>query len=182
MRFFAWCAVASLAGATAAGAGEGKLSPERAKKLLPEAASVRSKDLEALAEGKELPKANQSPTYFVLTFVPPKELPEGAAEDFAWATAPVDPAAFAKALSVSRDRGFSSIIQEQYITECTCESDDRQARGRVAFKCDAYAGAIHFKAAKEKGGWVIREFEWPHLGVRFVLDERGNWRQEKIKR
>ena len=181
MRFFAWCAVATLAGVTAASAGEGKLSPERAKKLLPEAASVRSKDFEALAEGKELPKANQSPTYFVLTFVPTKDLPEGAAKDFQW-TRPVNAAAFARALAVSKDWGFASIIQEQYITECTCESDDRQARGRVAFKCDAYAGAIHFKAAKENGGWVIREFEWPHLGVRFVLGERGNWRQEKIKR
>src|SRR5215472_6411271 len=32
MRFFAWCAVALLAGVTAARAGEGKLSPQHAKK------------------------------------------------------------------------------------------------------------------------------------------------------
>jgi hypothetical protein len=95
---------------------------------------------------------------------------------------PVNPAALAQALAASKDRGFASVIQEQYITECTCESDDRQAQGRVAFKCDAYTGAINFKAAKVKGDWVIQEFEWPHLGVRFVLGESGNWRQEKIKR
>ena len=179
MKPFPWCAVVLLAG-VAARAEEGKLTPERAKKLLPEAASVRYKDLEALSEGKELSKANQSPTYFVLTFAPPKELPEGAAKDFDWTTN--DPAALAKALAVSKDRGFASILQEKYITECTCESDDRQARGRVAFKCDAFTGSIDFKAAKVKGDWVIREFEWPHLGVRFTRGDGGNWRQEKVKR
>jgi hypothetical protein len=181
MKSFLWCAVVLLAGVSAAGADEGKLTPERAKKLLPEAASVPYKDLEALSEGKKLPKANQSPTYFVLTFVPPKELPEGAAKDFDWSL-PVNPAKFAAALTLSRDRGFASILQEKYITQCTCESDDRRAQGQIAFKCDAYTGSINFKAAKVKGGWVIREFEWPHLGVRFVRGEGGNWRQEKVKR
>jgi len=182
MKSIHWCAVILLAGVAAARADEGKLTPERAKKLLPEAASVPFKAFEALAEGKELPKTNQSPTYFVLTFMPKKKLPEGAAKDFDWGSKPINPAAFARALAVSRDRGFASIIQEQYITECTCQSDDRQAQGRVAFKCDAYSGSINFKAARVKGEWVIREFEWPHLGVRFLRGEGGNWRQEPIKR
>jgi hypothetical protein len=179
MKPFPLCAVVLLAG-VAARADESKLTPERARKLLPEAASLRYKDLEALSEGKELPKANQSPTYFVLTFAPAKELPEGATKDLDLTTN--DPAALAKALAVSKDLGFASIIQEKYITECTCESDDRQARGRVAFKCDAYTGSIDFKAAKVKGDWVIPEFEWPHLGVRFTRGDGGNWRQEKVSR
>ena len=182
MKFFAWCAVALLAGVTAARAGEGKLTPQHAKKLLPEAASIRYKDLEAASEGRGLPKANQSPTYFVLTFRPPKELPKGADKDFEWTTNPVNPSAVFKALAASKSRGFASILQESYITECTCESDEQQARGRVAFKCDFYTGSIRFKAAKVKGDWVIREFEWPHLGVRFVRAEGANWKQEKIKR
>src|SRR5262249_11250529 len=119
--------------------------------------------------------------YFVLTFVPPKDLPEGTAKDFQW-TRPVNPAALARALAVSKDRGFASIIQEQYITECTCKSGGGQAQGRVAVKCDAYTESIYFQAAKVKGDWLIQEFEWPHFGVRFVRGEGRNWKQEKIKR
>jgi len=182
MNYFTWCIVVLFAGVAAAQADEGKLTPERARKLLPEAASVPFKALESLSEGKDLPKTNQSPTCFVVTFVPPRELPEGAAKDFDWTRKPINPATFVKALAVSKDRGFASIIQEQYITECTCQSDDRRAQGRVAFKCDAYSGSINFKAARVKGNWQIREFEWPHLGVRFIRGEGGNWRQEKLKR
>src|SRR5262249_43781471 len=108
MKSFLWCVVVWLAGVSAARADEGKLTPERAKKLLPEAASLPYKDLEALSQGKKLPRTNQSPTYFVLTFVPAKELPEGAAKDFDWSL-PVNPARFAAALTLSRDRGFGSI-------------------------------------------------------------------------
>jgi hypothetical protein len=147
---------------------KGILTPKEAKALLLEAASLLNADFEALVEKRELPKANQSLTYFVLTFQPPKELPKDSDKDFDWSTDTINPDAVAKALTVSNPMGFASIIQDRYITECTCESDDVQARGRVAFKCDLYSGSISFKATKMKGLWVIREFEWPHLGVRFI--------------
>jgi hypothetical protein len=163
-----------------AAADEGKLTPDLARKLLPEPASVSYKDFENLSVGQEVPNANPSPTYFVITFAPPKHLPEGASKDLPLTAA--EPAKLGQAMAISRNRGFASIIQQEYITECTCESDSRQARGGVVFKFDAYTGSIHSKAAKLKGGWVIWEFEWPHLGVRFVRDESGNWSQERLKR
>src|SRR5437588_737449 len=109
MKSFTRCAVVLLVGVAAARADDGKLTPERAKKLLPEAASVPNKDLEALGEGKKLPKTNQSPTYFVLTFTlkPDEKLPEGAAKDFDWTMRTmrtINPAALADALRVSKDR------------------------------------------------------------------------------
>ncbi len=157
-----------------------RLTPQHAKKLLPEAASVRYEDFEAALEKRELPKANQSPTHFVLTFRPPKELPKDADKDFEWTTDTINPNAVAKALTVSKGKGFASIIQEDYIKECTCESDDQKAQGRVRFKCDLYSGCISFKANMVKGQWVIQEFEWPHFGVRFIRGVGENWMQEKI--
>lgn len=100
---------------------EGKLTPKEAEALLPEAASLRNADFEALVEKRELPKVNHSPTYFVLTFQPPKELPKDAEKDFEWTTQASKFDAVAKALTVSNRMGFASIIQDRYITECTCE-------------------------------------------------------------
>jgi hypothetical protein len=181
MKLITGCVVILLSG-VACSQGDSKLTPERAEQLLPEAASIRFKDLEALGQGNALPETNQSPTYFVLTFKPPQppeKRPKDYEKDFAFTS--INPAKLAEAITVSKDRGFASIIQPQYITECTCDSDGQQARGRVAFKCDAFSGAIGYKAAKVKGEWMIREFDWPHLGVRFVRGEDGNWNQEKIK-
>jgi hypothetical protein len=159
-----------------------RLTPQQARKLLPKAASLRYEDFETGLKKRKLPNANQSPTYFVLTFAPSNELPKDADKDFDWIADTINPNAVAEALAISKDSGFASIIQERYITECTCESDDQQAQGRVKFKCDLYTGSMSFKATNVKGDWVIREFEWPHLGVRFIRGDDGNWKQDKIRR
>lgn len=177
MKSYCWCVIVLVSGV--ASAGEGKLTPEQAKKLLPEAASIPYKEFANLLEGKKPPTTNQSPTYFVLAYSPPAQPPEGIEKDFNVAGLSADK--LTKAMAVSKNRGFASIIQEEYITDCVIESDDRQAKGRVAFNSDAYTGSIHFQAAKVKGDWVIGSFEWPHLKVRFVRGENGNWTQEKLK-
>jgi hypothetical protein len=158
---------------------EGDLTPEQAKKLLPKAASLSTKGLENLTSEKDLPDKNQSLTYFLLTFRPPRKPAKDVEKDFEWIVR--DPAKLVKAVNISRDKGFVSVIQEQYITECTCQTKDNQASGHAKFKCDVYKGSINFKAVRIKGEWVIREFEWPHWKVRFVRGDDGNWKQGHIK-
>ena len=118
-----------------------RLTPQHAKKLLPKRLRV-GRGLRGCLGEEEITKGDQSPTHFVLTFRPPKELPKDADKDFEWTTDTINPNAVAKALTVSKGKGFASIIQEDYIKECTCESDDQKAQGRVRFKCDLYSGAL----------------------------------------
>ena len=87
-----------------------------------------------------------------------------------------------KAMNVSKAKGFASIIQPEYITDCKVESDDDCATGFVVFKRDAYSGSINFKASRVKQAWVIQEFEWPNICVRFKRGNDNNWSQEPVKK
>jgi len=172
-----------------ASSSDRKLTPEQAKRLLPEAASIRV-DLDVLANNKgdeppKLPTENQSPTYWVLNFPATEwKLPKDAAKnlDIFFRMEAIDPAKVIKAMNVSKAKGFASIIQPEYITDCKVESDDDCATGFVVFKRDAYSGSINFKASRVKQAWVIQEFEWPNICVRFMRGNDNNWSQEPVKK
>lgn len=162
---------------------QGKLTPSLAKALLPEAASVKGDDLDRLVKGEKPTKENQSPTYWILTYKPNGELfAKDSEKDIdLFSGKPVNANKMLEAMNVSKAKNFASVIQPEYITECTVASEDERATGRAAFKCSEYSGAINFVAIKRNGEWTIQEFEWPHIGVRFTRGEDGNWSSEHIE-
>ena len=162
--------------ASCAADDQGKLTPNLAKTLLPEAASVSIDDLEKLVKGEKLLKENQSPTYWLLTYKPNGEpFPKDSEKDLdLFSGKSFSANKMLDAMKVSKAKKFASVIQPQYITECTVTSEDERATVRAAFKCSEYSGAIDFMAIKRKGEWAIQEFEWPHIGVRFKRGEDGN--------
>lgn len=170
--------------ASCAADDQGKLTPSLAKKLLPAAASVRSDDLDKLSRGEKPAKENLSPTYWILTYKPNGEpFPKDCEKDLdLFSGKPVNANRMLEAMNVSKAKKFASVIQPEYITECTVASEDEQATGRVAFKCSEYSGAINFMAIKRNEEWAIQEFEWPHIGVQFKRGEDGNWSSERIEK
>jgi hypothetical protein len=84
------------------------------------------------------------------------------------------------AMGTSKDEGYASFIQPNYITDCTCESTAERAEGVITFKHDLFAGRIPFVAQATKDGWIITEFRLPQYKTRVVRGKDGVWSQEVL--
>jgi hypothetical protein len=90
------------------------------------------------------------------------------------------PSEVAAAMSPSRSKGYFSIIQPDYITECKItNSTDENAQGKVTFNAPKlYIGSATFEARKQDGTWRIEKFHLPSRQISIVLGEDGNWHRE----
>jgi HEAT repeat protein len=153
------------------GTPAGKLSVDQAKKLLAKAASISNADFFALANDPDpLKIKNQSLSLVLWARVlrladSEKRTNKNPVITEAFRVVGdglANPARIADAMAISRTQGYVSLIQPEYITECTCESGEDLAEGTVAFcKEGVFQGKVRFVALKQKNEWVITEF---HLG------------------
>ena len=84
------------------------------------------------------------------------------------------------AMWISKDKGYASFIQPNYVTDCTCESTAERAEGVVSFESKLFAGRIPFVAQKTKDGWVITEFRLAQYKTKVVRGKDGVWSQETL--
>jgi hypothetical protein len=158
---------------------------EKAKALIPEAAGSPSADFQKIAEAATgvpdyRPSNGESLTWWLLTYAPGPNAPVPTSVKFL-GKGPVDPAALARAIMGPKDkdgkfRKYASIIQPEYITECTCKVDGDTATGTVTFKADkVYEGKVEYTARKKDGKWRIEEFRVPDVKFTTTLGADGKW-------
>ena len=94
---------------------------------------------------------------------------------------PIDPAKLAGAIMGPKDkdgkfRKTATVIQPEYITDCTCKVDGATATGTVTFKADkVYEGKVEYTARKKDGKWRIEEFRLPDGEFATTLSADGKW-------
>ena len=182
-------------GAEKADATESKESPTveipplttaAAKALVPQASSISNADFKKLSGPEGNPTANgfesQSLSLVLMTLDPAKagaKNPE-IFNDFQYLPGfTLD--RLGKAVTGTQAQGFVTLIQPQFITHGSCETDKDQARGFVTFHAKGlYSGKVHFQARYHEGTWRIEEFQLPVYGITVSLDKQGNWQRAVI--
>jgi hypothetical protein len=164
---------------------------EKAKALIPDASGVSSAELQKIAAAgsdptKYRPSNGDSLTWLVLNYAPGPGAPKNPTsfrflEDTANPANVAGPARLAGAIMGPKDkdgkfRKFGTVIQPEYITDCTCKVDGDTATGTVTFKAEkVYEGKADYTARKKDGKWRIEEFRLPDLKITVALGADGKW-------
>lgn len=156
----------------------GPLSEELARVLIPEAASISNRDFQKLQINPAgIAIESESLSLVLMSIDVRNQSPEAAGEFRFLVDGFPKPSEIAAAMSPSRSKGYVSIIQPGYITECKIlTSTDQTARGTVTFNAPKlYIGTVNFEASKHEGKWRIEKFELPARKISIMLGEGGNW-------
>jgi hypothetical protein len=85
------------------------------------------------------------------------------------------PSDLGRAMWISKDKGYASIIQPEYVTDVTMKVDGDSATGTIAFAVPKlYTGRVEFVARRSEGKWQIDEFHLPNYGIT-VRREGDRW-------
>ena len=161
------------------------LTPDRARELIPRASSLSRAEYEDILKHppvwlREI--KNQSLTALLLAVDPfdaRKENP-GAGKGFRY-FAPTEELVPSSLLEAAIEGGsgteFVSLIQPEYITNCSCLSQGEFARGRVDYRAGKlYEGSAEFTAQRQDGEWQIVAFEVPEYRLITRRQPDGSWR------
>jgi hypothetical protein len=157
------------------------LSPSEARALIPEAASMSFADFQKLTSSVDASATtfeSHSLSLILLSLRMDKAAKDNseAKADFRCLGEVLNPAVVARAMSLSKSRGYASVIQPDFITDCTCSASEGAATGVVSFRAEGlYAGKIEFLARWNNGAWQIDEFRLPGYGIKTVRGEDGKW-------
>lgn len=159
----------------------GPLSPELARSLIPAAASISIEDFQKLQSNPSRDAIQNECLSLILMTLDVRDQSPEAAGDFRFLVEGLPkPSEIAAAMSPSRSKGYFSIIQPDYITECKItNSTDEIARGKVTFNAPRlYIGSATFEARKHDRTWQIEKFHLPSRQISIVLGIDGNWQLE----
>jgi hypothetical protein len=126
------------------------------------------------------PKNGYSLTWAILSYAPGSDTPKNPTS-FKFADEFPNPAKLAAAISgpknmLGKYRSTATVIQPEYITDCTCKVDGNTATGTVTFKAPkVYEGKAEYTARKKDGTWRIEEFQLPDLKITISLGADGKW-------
>ncbi|GAB5440606.1 MAG: hypothetical protein Fues2KO_09550 [Fuerstiella sp.] len=160
---------------------EGLLTATLARQLIPKAASISNEDFRKLqVNPSKTAIESQSLSLTLLTLDAGGESPV-VADDFRFLVEGVPkPSVISAAMSQSRSKGYFSMIQPEYITECRIRNSTADsAKGKVTFNApQLYIGSADFVASKRDGKWRIEQFRLPSRRITVSLREDGKWRYE----
>lgn len=162
------------------------LSEAEAKTLIAKASSLSLEEAKKLMTTNPPGKVKNQSLSVVLLHVDPiraaEENPK-AAKEFRYLTEGYPrPADLAEAMEKSRWKGYVTLVQQGYITDCNVKAKDGVAEGTFSFQADGlYAGSAEFTAKYQDDEWKIVEFRLPNYGIKTVFSEDGLWQQSPIK-
>ena len=163
-----------------------ELTPADAKQLIPQAASIANKDFEILSKTPGPKKIESETLSLVLFSLNPYEKAEtnpAVSNDFKYLTEQFPkPSTIAEAMWRSKSNGYATMIQPDFITDCTCKTENGTATGTVSFTAEGlYTGAVDFTAVRTDGTWRIEEFRLPNYRVTLVRGESGMWEKTPME-
>ena len=155
------------------------------KKLLSEAASIPLDEFNNLAgdiKGPNTTAVRGEPLSLVLLMLNPfqaAEENEKVRRDFWYLTERlVKPSELVAAVTISRNQGYASFLQPEYITNLEAEEAGDTAVGHAGFTVPKlYSGRVEFKASRNNGNWLITEFTLPNYGITLRIDSEGEWQR-----
>lgn len=172
---------------TAGSLGAGEPAAAKAiRALIPEAASCPNKVLEDLARSDN-PDPRHLPvslTTLVLALHPEKDEDEKVLQQKLRDinVLALNPAKLADAVSRSKAKGYSTIIQPEYITTVTCHVKNSTATGEVHYKAEGiYQGRVEYTARQDAQGWRITELRLPGHRIRLARLPDGKWQRSSIE-
>ncbi|WP_182865593.1 serine/threonine-protein kinase [Rhodopirellula sp. JC639] len=160
-----------------------ELTPALAGQLVSEAASIRNDDWADIASGSTMPSAssfsNRSLSLILFSLFG-KSLDQlghsNAADDFHYAEPRPKPYQIAQAIWISKEKGYASFIQPEYITDCSVQQEGDTAHGTVSFSVhELYAGRLSYVARRIDGSWIVAELHISGLGVSLQRGGDGDW-------
>jgi hypothetical protein len=153
---------------------------ERIKLLIPEASSSPVADWQALsaAAAGGVPKVenmrNQSLSMVLMS------LTGSAKHKETFEVETIEVGKVAAAIYQSKAKGYGTLLQPDFITECKCSVDAGKATGTVAFRAEGlYRGKVEFTARRAGGDWRVEEFRLPGYNVRVRRENDGKWKMSK---
>lgn len=161
-----------------------QLTPEIAGQLVSEAASIPNDEWAAISGGATMPSttASGNSSMFLILFglydhsVNQMDRHPNAAEDFQYQEPRPKPYQLAQAIWISKDKGYASFIQPEYISDCSVQQEADTAHGTVSFAADdLYSGKLNYVARRRENIWIIEELHMPNLGVSLQRSENGTW-------
>jgi len=150
---------------------------ESLKALMPQAASSTVDEWKAIGT-MDQPSLenieNQSLSVVMLTIDPKKNGPIEFETN--------DPLKLVTAISKSQDKGYGTMLQPEFITECVCSNvSESKAVGTVKFEAKGlYRGKVEFTARKRDGAWRIEEFRLPGYAMQVRLGSDGKWKKSDL--
>jgi hypothetical protein len=156
------------------------------KVLIPQAASMTVDEWARVGAPGEVPHVDNmknQPLSLILLSVNSDEMKgEAAGKEFRGLTDTLFPDVLAATIMRSKDKGYGTMIQAEFITDITCRVKGNEAMGAVSFRADKlYEGRAEYTARKTRGGdWRVEEFRMPAYKFRVTLQPDGKWKHFAI--
>lgn len=156
---------------------------ERIKALIPEASSVSIAEWQRITDsaghiGKLEDMPNQSLS-LVISMISVPKCKETLWVDGEGGTA--NPRVLADAMEKSKEKGYATLLQPEFITECKCSVANDKAEGTVTFRVKGlFGGKVDFTARQKDGAWSIEEFRLPGCELRTQRGANGRWKMSKM--
>ena len=156
------------------------------RKLIPQAASISNKKLKKLTTSPQPDAVENKSLSLVLMTLPRADSDSLHAKDFRYLGDTIPkPSELAKAMSLSKSKGYFSMIQPDYINELKIDpakANQNTVFGHVKFLAPKlYRGQFRFRASKKEGKWRIDDFTLANRGIHLQLGENGKWKQVPAK-
>jgi hypothetical protein len=151
---------------------------ERIKESIPQASSSPIADWQALSAAGGAPKVeamdDQSLSMVLMS------LPGASKHKETFESETIEVKKLASAIYKSEAKGYGTLLQPEFITECKCSVDKDKATGTVSFRAEGlYQGKVEFTARRTNGDWRIEEFRLPGYELRVERGADGKWKMSK---
>ncbi len=154
---------------------------EHIKALIPEASSLPIAQWHPYKEGASIPNIEDMPNQALsLVLLSMKQSPKEK-ETFAFETDEFGAGMLSAWMERSKLKGYATLLQPEFITECTCSVQKDKAEGTLSFRDKGhYHGKVDYTARKTDSGWRIEEFRLSGFQIRVQLEANGRWKMSKM--
>ncbi len=149
--------------------------------LIPKAASCSISQLENITSESKLKDFDNHTLTLLFMFLEPTK-GDRKESDLQIITDSPRPKDLAEAISKSKEKGYGTVIQPDYIKEFSCKIKGDKAGGAISFEAEKlYKGKVEYSATRKDNQWKITEFRLPKMKLKVTLNEQNQWKKHSIE-